>query len=48
MWVTDHVYCNLCGHDWQAVYDNIGTTRLECPSCHGDSRINIIVDEVNQ
>lgn len=41
-WVTDSVYCNLCGHDWQAAYDELSCTRLECPNCHGMSRINII------
>lgn len=39
-WVTQSVYCNLCGHDWQAVYDENNATRLECPNCHGMSRIN--------
>jgi len=39
-WVTKSVYCNLCGHDWQAVYEENNATRLECPACHGDSRIN--------
>jgi Zn finger protein HypA/HybF involved in hydrogenase expression len=39
-WVTRSVYCNLCGHDWQAVYEYNETTRLECPNCHGMSRIN--------
>ena len=40
-WVTNSVYCNLCGYDWQAVYE-YNTSRLECPSCHGMSRVNEI------
>lgn len=43
-WVIQSVYCNLCGHDWQAVYDEINATRLECPYCHGFSRINEITE----
>lgn len=44
-WLARHVYCNLCGKDWAAVYSD-DSTRLECPECHGDSRINIITHEV--
>lgn len=41
-WDARPVYCNLCGHDWVAVFDVNNTTRLECPACHGMSRINEI------
>ena len=44
LWVTKSVYCNLCGHDWQAVYDYNNTTRLKYPHCHEFSRINEISD----
>ena len=47
-WVAKPVYCNLCGHDWVAVYDWNNTTRLECPKCHGMSRINEIDIDVEQ
>lgn len=47
MWIANHVYCNLCGHDWAAVYDD-ECTRLECPACHGDSRVNVINDGIAQ
>jgi hydrogenase maturation factor HypF (carbamoyltransferase family) len=45
-WVTESVYCTLCGNNWQAVYDANNTNLLECPSCHGMSAINIINNEV--
>jgi hypothetical protein len=41
-WVTNSVFCNLCGYDWQAAYDDSNTTRLECPKCHGRNRVNVI------
>lgn len=47
-WVARSVYCNLCGHDWVAVFDWNNTTRLECPSCHGMSRINEIDITIDQ
>ena len=41
MWATQHVWCNLCGHDWQAVYWTV-STRLQCPECRGMSRVNVV------
>lgn len=39
-WVTKSVYCSMCGHDWQAVFDEVAATRLECPACHSITKIS--------
>lgn len=41
-WVTKSVYCYFCGHDWQAVFDEVNVEHLECPNCHSMTRPNIM------
>lgn len=32
-WCADKVKCDLCSHEWVAVY-HVDSDHIECPNCH--------------
>lgn len=45
-WISNHVYCRKCGHDWAAVYHEASVS-LQCPACHHEGLISIVESTVN-
>lgn len=41
-WIARHVYCELCGTDWAAIYEVPATSLLECPACGKHCRIRLV------
>ena len=43
-WTNETVKCDLCGHEWNAIYET-SCTHLECLNCGNMVQFTIITEE---